>query len=538
MANVSFRYGTRSAYDSITPDVSTLYFISDTHEIFKGSDLVSINNVSRVTTLPDVSIANKDILYIKKNENNEFEIYILSEDNSSFEKISGTNSKCITSDSTNTLTNKTIDANDNNITNLDISNFAQEYISKIISEENASENKLVTEKAVSDYVNTIKTNLSDEFNEKINEKGDPFVSLSTVIYDETENPDKSGKFGLKFVTANNQEVIVDLDKEKFLKSATLSENGKNLILTLTDDSTVDIDLTELVANAKTVKTTSEITLTTSWGNLKAGDKINADTSIEDLLLNALCKDINPTVTNPSVSVKLNNAGSYEVGTKVTPSYTVTYNDGSYKLAGTGINKTTNANCVLSSVVVTDTNSGSYTGSNLTGSFNEITVNSNTNYSVSAKANYAESTVTPLTYLGKEYSSVKISSGTTSISTSSKITGYRNGFYGTLTDKTGAINSSLVRSLTGKTGKTPAVNNTFSISIPVGAMRIVFAYPSSLRDVSSVKDVNGMNAEINSAFTKYEIQVEGANGFDSISYKVYVYDLANANDTVNTYKVTI
>lgn len=65
-----------------------------------------------------------------------------------------------------------------------------------------------------------------------------------------------------------------------------------------------------------------------------------------------------------------------------------------------------------------------------------------------------------------------------------------------------------------------------------------AYPATLRDVSSVQDVNGMNAEVKTAFTKTVVSVEGANGYQAIDYKVYVFDMANANDTANTYKVTI
>lgn len=56
--------------------------------------------------------------------------------------------------------------------------------------------------------------------------------------------------------------------------------------------------------------------------------------------------------------------------------------------------------------------------------------------------------------------------------------------------------------------------------------------------SSVQDVNGMNAEVKTAFTKTVVSVEGANGYQAIDYKVYVMDMANANDTANTYKVTI
>ena len=78
----------------------------------------------------------------------------------------------------------------------------------------------------------------------------------------------------------------------------------------------------------------------------------------------------------------------------------------------------------------------------------------------------------------------------------------------------------------------------SISIPVGAMRIVFAYPSTVRDVSSVKDVNGMNAEIATSFVQSTLQVKGNNDYDAIDYKVYVLDYAEGATETNTYKVTI
>ena len=48
----------------------------------------------------------------------------------------------------------------------------------------------------------------------------------------------------------------------------------------------------------------------------------------------------------------------------------------------------------------------------------------------------------------------------------------------------------------------------------------------------------MNAEVKSSFTKYDVQVEGAEAYEAIAYKVYVMDRAVATDTANTYKVTI
>ena len=68
--------------------------------------------------------------------------------------------------------------------------------------------------------------------------------------------------------------------------------------------------------------------------------------------------------------------------------------------------------------------------------------------------------------------------------------------------------------------------------------MVIAYPATLRDVTSIADVNGMNAEIKTSFTKTTVAVEGANGAAAIDYKVYTLDFANANDAANTYAVTI
>ena len=67
---------------------------------------------------------------------------------------------------------------------------------------------------------------------------------------------------------------------------------------------------------------------------------------------------------------------------------------------------------------------------------------------------------------------------------------------------------------------------------------MFAYPQSIDDSGlTVKDANGMDANITTAFTCYTVNVEGANGFTSIPYKVYVSDKAEGV-AANTYKVTI
>ena len=236
---------------------------------------------------------------------------------------------------------------------------------------------------------------------------------------------------------------------------------------------------------------------------------------------------NPTITQPSVSVSCPQAGRYEVGTSVTPTYTATLNAGSYQYGpATGITAT--------AWNVQDSDSHALTTNS--GSFDAFTVGDSTNYTISATATYNAGAM-PVTNVGNEYAAGQIKAGSKT-GTSSAITGYRAGFYGTLTSKDGEINSALVRSLPTKTNSAPTQGTTWNLSIPVGALRVVFAYPATIRDVNSVSDVNGMGAEVKTAFTKYEVQVEGNNSYTAAAYKVYVMDLASANDTANTYKITL
>lgn len=236
---------------------------------------------------------------------------------------------------------------------------------------------------------------------------------------------------------------------------------------------------------------------------------------------------NPTITQPSVSVSCPQAGRYEVGTSVTPTYTATLNAGSYQYGpATGITAT--------AWNVQDSDSHALTTNS--GSFDAFTVGDSTNYTISATATYNAGAM-PVTNVGNEYAAGQIKAGSKT-GTSSAITGYRAGFYGTLTSKDGEINSALVRSLPTKTNAAPTQGTNWNLSIPVGALRVVFAYPATIRDVNSVTDVNGMGAEVKTAFTKYEVQVEGNNSYTAAAYKVYVMDLASPNDTANTYKITL
>ena len=252
-------------------------------------------------------------------------------------------------------------------------------------------------------------------------------------------------------------------------------------------------------------------------------------SLLDVLLNAFATDSNPSITQPSVSISSSSFKAYEVGTNVTPSYTATLNPGSYQYGpATGITAT--------SWNVVDNADEPNTLTTASGSFPQMQVVDGTSYSITATASYGAGAI-PNTALGQEYADGQIKAGSKS-ATKGTITGYRNGFYGTTTSQSsGTFESDNIRALTA-TNKAVTAGTVWNISIPVGARSVIFAYPATIRDVTSVLDANGLNAEIKTAFTKVQAQVAGANGYNPIEYKVYYTNYANANDTQNTYKVTI
>lgn len=252
-------------------------------------------------------------------------------------------------------------------------------------------------------------------------------------------------------------------------------------------------------------------------------------SVKEAFVEMLSKTVQPsTPTLPSVNLTFASAKAYEVGTPVKVSYSSSLNPGSYTFGPeTGV--------TASSWEITDT--AGHTATIASGSFDDVIVTDSTNYKITAKANYTQGTIAYNNMKKPSDPVIRITAGSAS-KTSGAITGYRNTFYGTRTNKD-ELTSNIIRALT-KSNAAYTNGKTFSISVPVGAQRVVFAYPATLRDVSSVKDVNGMNAEIKSSFTKSTMTIAGAGSDAGIEYKVYITDFAEpiAAGKANTYTVTI
>lgn len=260
----------------------------------------------------------------------------------------------------------------------------------------------------------------------------------------------------------------------------------------------------------------------------------AGKSLKDVLASILAKRVAPKATAPTASINFTNATkSLEVGTTVTPTYAATFNPGSYTYGpATGIE-----------VTAWSVSDGTTTLTTASGSFPELTIGdqagSPANVSLTATATHTQGAV-PVDNLGDEVPGVQIAAGSVSATTSTKLTCYRNFFYGSLTTSTAEapLTSDLIRGLTK--GGAYAGAKTLTVNAGAqGAKRVIVAYPKSTAR-AGLKEVlltSSMNADITDAYVAQEVNVEGANGYTAIPYTVYVYEPAElGSDEVHQIKL--
>lgn len=359
--------------------------------------------------------------------------------------------------------------------------------------------------------------------------------------------ENSGKIDSISVNGTPQEIVdknVDLKILEELKPASESALGGVLAVPKTDEMTERVGVDETgalwykpgestIPTADEVLFTKDLVLTEQFGRYVPVDgKVTVpaeNISVQAVVLDAFSQDKNPTITQPSVSVSSSTAMAYEVGTSVTPAYNGSLNPGAYeykpKPTGVVAQSWSAVNNVTSEQIAAQS-----------GTFAAYIVPDGANYKITLNCTYSDGEI-PFTALDQEYPAGQIKGGTKSATTGT-ITGYRNSFYGTRTQKDTPITSEVIRALTQKSGKALSNGAKFTVNVPIGAIQVIIAYPATLREVTSIKDVNGLNADITSAFSQQTADVAGANSYTAVSYRVYTLDFAKANDTANTYSVTI
>ena len=282
-------------------------------------------------------------------------------------------------------------------------------------------------------------------------------------------------------------------------------------------------------NAENIYFDKNFTVTEAIGTIK--DLPNGQATLEaagknlkQVLAALFAKEQNPTITQPSVAITANKMKAYEVGTKVTPDYTATFNSGKYQYGPA-------TDVAVTAWSVTDTDSHELTTA--TGAFPELTVGDNTNYKITATATYGDG-VAPKTNLGNEYAAGKIQAGSKS-KDSDAITGYRSFFYGVV--KTDVLNSAVIRGLTNGGAYNSAKTLTVTVNDADG-VGIVVAVPAGSTGVKEVLLTTSMNADITADYVVSKpVDVEGANGYTAKSYKIYFYKPAKLTSG-QSHKITL
>ena len=248
------------------------------------------------------------------------------------------------------------------------------------------------------------------------------------------------------------------------------------------------------------------------GNYKVNTTLEAKgKSLTDVMSSILTKELEGKITNPSCSITLNEAGDYEVGTVITPTFTTTFNKGSYSYGPSD----------------TDVTATSYTArfnneviAKSSGTFKDYMVVDGTNINASLVVDYRDG-VLAKTNLGNDGTN-KILAGSCSRDSSS-IKGYRNIFYGVrTTDDT--LDSNVVRSLTGVRSDT---TTTISIdSVGSEPNNIVVCCPVN-KSITKVEMPSSLYADVTSFFEPFgSVSVTGANGNEPMDYVVYKYKPAS------------
>lgn len=277
---------------------------------------------------------------------------------------------------------------------------------------------------------------------------------------------------------------------------------------------------------------------TQIGNKKIGDTIEAGTSLQSILMDILSQRLQPTITtNPSISVTLNQAGAKEVGTEVTPSYSVSSNDGAYTYEDTtGVSFSDwKITTVGRNTVHQGSELAAESSTSTSGSFTKFTVGEDTNYKLNVTAKGTAGNVAKDNLGDPSDPTIQIAEKDNYSNNSSAITGYRAWFYGykkgtdTQLDVAN-LTSANIRALTSANGSIPATINATEMQ------QMFFAIPKGKKTKVAVEGTNPVAPQ--TVTGPITVSVEGANGYTATDYDVWYISNATAAKGSQDYKITV
>lgn len=248
-------------------------------------------------------------------------------------------------------------------------------------------------------------------------------------------------------------------------------------------------------------------------------------SVEYVLSKLMAQEANPSKTNPSVSFSSQGGfGTFEIGTKKNLTYTAALSAGGYTYGPpTGITaQSWNVKC-------TGIDKAKATA---TGTFENVIAEA-TPKKITATATYGEGSI-PVTNLGNPYPAGKITADSAS-KDSDSLVGVRHMFYGVVKSADFELNSANIRSLKHETAAKKTIG-TFTAG--EGAVKVIVACPAG-HNVTKVTLPSAMGADATADFVKQAgtVAVEGAEGYTSAPYTVWVFEPASIPST-QSYSIVI
>lgn len=129
---------------------------------------------------------------------------------------------------------------------------------------------------------------------------------------------------------------------------------------------------------------------------------------------------------------------------------------------------------------------------------------------------------------------KIEAGTKQATTSA-YSCFRNFFYGATAEKP-TLDSNYVRTLT-KSNRAYS-RGDITITVPVGATRVCVACIGTATGVTRVINTSALNADVTDTFKMTKVQVEGAEKYHPVEYKVWSFEPPEAYGQQAVLKVTL
>lgn len=266
------------------------------------------------------------------------------------------------------------------------------------------------------------------------------------------------------------------------------------------------------------------------GGIPENTTFQPNTTLKTILNQMFVKIIQPSITQPSISISASGTKSVEAGTQVNITVTPTFNPGKYTYGpATGVTLQTytlQQNLKGSTTTIVDAAPAAepHTVQNITIE-DGTTIQFNASCTHTAGAQPLDNSGAPATVQG-------IQAGTKSVSNQQAFSGFRKYFYGCKTTITETVDSAYIRGLTGSSGAYN--NNSWNINVPEGTKEITIAVEDG-KTLKNILYVEGMNTDVLSTFTMTKVPVEGANGFTAKNYNVYRVEVPGGL-TARTYKV--